>query len=144
MATQSDTLIGPIITQLTAIAQQITDIGTIYAELPEAAPEDNSVMFACRHIDVNSATNGKLDLHFDFDIIHSFRRTRLQNDLARCYAAMPAWADVLSQRANVRMGSSATIEDLHGMDIEQIKWGNQTMIGVVSHIRVRYQFTITA
>src|SRR5678810_302436 len=96
MPTQSDTLIGPIITELTSIAQQITDIGTVYTDLPEAAPEDNSVMFACRHIDINSATSGKLDIHYNFAIIHSFRRTRLPNDLARCYAAMPAWAQVLS------------------------------------------------
>src|SRR5678810_1099825 len=109
MATQSDTLIGPIITQLTAIAQQITDIGTVYAEMPEAAPEDNSVMFACRHIDVVSSTNRKLDLFFDFDIIHSFRRTRLQNDLSRCYAAMPAWTTVLSSPTNVRMGDLSLI-----------------------------------
>lgn len=143
MPTQSDTLIGPIITELTTIAQQITDIGTVYTDLPEAAPEDNSVMFACRHIDINSATSGKLDIHYNFDIIHSFRRTRLPNDLARCYAAMPAWAQVLSSPNNVRMGSSATLEDLTGMDIEQIKWGGQQMIGVISHIRVRREFIIT-
>lgn len=143
MATQSDTLIGPIITELKAIAQQITDIGAVYEQVPEAAPEDNSVMFACRHIDVVSGTNRKLDIFFDFDIIHSFRRTRLQADLARCYAAMPAWTTVLSTPTNVRMGSSATLEDLTGMDIEQIKHGGQTMIGVISHIRVRREFNIT-
>lgn len=142
MATQSDTIIGPVVTELVTIAQQITGIGTCYPKVPDAAPEDNSVMFACRHTDVNSATNGKLDLNMSFDIIHAFRRVNLAQDLDRCYKAMPAWVSVLSTPANVRMNSVAQIEDLTGIDIQEIVHGGQKMIGVICHVRIRREVTI--
>jgi hypothetical protein len=139
---QSDTFIGPIITELQTIAAQITGIGRLYDEIPEGSPEDNSVMFACKHIDVSSAMNGRIEMTFEFDIIHCFRRTRLQEALTRAYAAMPAWATVLSTPANVRMSSSATLEDLTGIDIQNVKHGGQPMLGVICHIRVKKQFNI--
>ena len=79
---------------------------------------------------------------FEFDIIHCFRRTRLQEALPRAYAAMPAWATVLSTPANVRMSSSATLEDLTGIDIMNVTHAGQKMLGVISHIRVKKQFNI--
>ena len=142
MATQADTLIGPIITELVTISQQITDIGICYDKVPEQPPADNSVMYACKHIEVHSGTNGRVDLDMDFDIIHSFRRTRLQQDLIRCYAAMPAWTTVLSTPANVRMGGVAQIEDLTGIDIQAISHGGQDMIGVICHVRIRREVSI--
>lgn len=142
MATQSDTLIGPVIAELITIAQQITGIGTCYDKVPEQPPEDNSVMFACRHIGVTSGTNGRVDLDMDFDIIHGFRRTRLQNDLPRCYAAMPAWVQVLSAPANVRMGNVAQIEDLSDIDIKGFTHAGQDMIGVISRVHIRREVSI--
>jgi hypothetical protein len=143
MATQSDSIIGPVVTELVTIAQQITGIGTCYAKVPEKAPEDNSVMFACRHIDVNSSTNKRVDLNLDFDIIHAFRRVNLQQDLDKCYKAMPAWVSVLSTPANVRMNSVAQIEDLNGIDIQEIVHGGQKMVGVICHVRIRREVTIS-
>lgn len=142
MTAQADTFIGPIIAELKLIAQQIDGIGTIYEKVPEGAPEDNSVMFACPHIDVVSAMNGRIEMTFSFDIIHCFRRVNLQQDLSRAYAAMPAWATVLSTPANVRMGSVAQLEDLTGIDIQQVIHAGQKMLGVISHIRVIKQFNI--
>lgn len=142
MATQSDTIIGPVVTELKTIAQQIAGIGTCYDKVPETAPEDNGVMFACRHIDVASAMSNRLDLEMTFDIIHAFRRVNLAQDLDRCYQAMPAWVEVLSTPANVRMGGVAQIEDLSGIDIQQIVHGGQQMIGVICHVRIRREVNI--
>lgn len=139
---QNDSLVGPLSHQLALVAQQIEDIGTIYEKVPEAAPEDNSVMFPCRKIVVTSGTNGRLDLVFEFDIVHCFRRVRLQDDLARCYAAMPAWATVLGSYANIRLGGEGNLTDLTGIDIEQIVHGGQTMLAVISHIKVLREFPI--
>jgi hypothetical protein len=142
MATQSDTIIGPVVTELITIAQQITGIGQCYDKVPETAPTDNSVMFACRHVDVASSTNRRVDLNMDFDIIHAFRRVNLVQDLDKCYKAMPAWVSVLSTPANVRMNGVAQIEDLNGIDIQEIKHGGQPMIGVICHVRIRREVTI--
>lgn len=142
MTAQADTFLGPIIAQLKTIAQQLDGIGTVYDKVPEGAPEDNSVMFACPHIDVVSAMNGRIEMTFHIDIIHAFRRVNLAQDLDRCYQVMPAWATVLSTPANVRMGNVAQLEDLTGMDIQQVVHAGQKMIGVISHIRVIKQFNI--
>lgn len=139
---QEDIFIGPIITQLIAITNQIAGISRTYAAVPDGAPDDNSVMYACRHIEVESITNGRIELTLDFDIIHCFRRVRLQEALPQAYAAMPAWATVLSTPANVRMGGAASLEDLTGIDIQVVKHGGQTMLGVISHIKVKRQFNI--
>jgi hypothetical protein len=139
---QSDTLIGPIVTQLIVVADQITGIGRTYSQVPEAAPEDNSVMFPCKHIDVVEGSNGRLTLHLTFDIIHCFRRTRLQDALARAYAAMPAWLTVLGSYQNVRLGGLVTLVDLKSMDIKEVKHADQVMLGVISTVVVRYEFPI--
>lgn len=139
---QSDTMITPIVNQLIVVAEQITCMGRTYAAVPEGAPEDNSVMFPCKHIDVISATNGRLELHLTFDIIHCFRRTRLQEALTRCYAAMPAWLTVLGSYANVRLGGQATLIDLTSMDIKEVVHGGQSMLAVVSTVIVRKEFAI--
>jgi hypothetical protein len=139
---QSDTLIGPIVTQLIVVAQQITGVGTCYDQVPEAAPEDNSVMFPCKHIDVAEGSNGRLTLYLTFDIMHCFRRTRLQEALARCYAAMPAWLTVLGSYQNVRLGGLVTLIDLSDMDIKEVVHADQSMLAVVSTVKVRYEFAI--
>ena len=142
MTTQADTLIGPICAQLALVAKQIDGMGTVYEKIPDAAPESNSAMFACKHIDVISGTNSRLTLHLTFDIIHVFRRTRLQDDLARCYAAMPAWLTVLSKVQNVTLGGTVQLIDLKGVDIKEVVHAKQTMMGVVSNVVVRYEMTI--
>ena len=142
MVAQEDTLIGPICHQLGLVAAQVDGVGTVYEKIPDAAPDSGGVMFACKHIDVISGTNSRLTLHLDFDIIHVFRRTRLQDDLARCYAAMPAWLTVLSKVSNVTLGGTVQLIDLKGMDIKEVTHANQKMMGVVSSVVVRYEMTI--
>lgn len=142
MTTQADTIIGPIVAQLITVAQQITGIGTCYAQVPEGAPESNSVMFPCKHIDVVEGTNGRLTLHLTFDIIHSFRRNRLQETLADCYAAMPAWLTVLGSYRNVTLGGTVSLLDLKSQDIKEVKHAGQSLLAVVSTVIVRYEFPI--
>lgn len=142
MTTQADTLIGPIVAQLAVVAGQIDGIGRCYDKVPEGAAEDNSVMFPCRHIDVVEGSNGRLTLHLDFDIIHAFRRARLQDALARCYAAMPAWLSVLGSYQNVRLGGLVTLLDLKSIDIKEVKHADQMMLGVISSVTVRYEFIL--
>lgn len=138
----SDTLVGPIVAQLALVAQQIDGMGTTYQKVPEQAPEDNSVMFPCKHVDVVSSTNGRLTLHLTFDIVHVFRRTRLQEVLDRCYAALPAWLTVLGDRKNVTLGGTAQLMDVTAADIKEVKHANQQFLGVVTTIIVRYEFRI--
>lgn len=140
---QTDTIIGPIIDQLIAVSQQIDGIGTCYPKIPDQAPEDNSVLYALHpHIDVKSGTNRRITLHLTFDIIHVFRRTRLQEALVRCFAAIPAWINVLGSYANVTLGGTVQMIDLQGMDIREVKHAGQQMLGVISTLVVRTEIPI--
>lgn len=140
---QEDTLLGPIIAKLAEVAQQIDGMGTTYLKVPEQAPEDNSVMFLPRpHIDVKQGTNRRLTLHITFDIVHVFRRTRLPEALARCFAAMPAWINVLGSYANVTLGGTVQMIDLQALDIREVKHAGQQMLGVVSTLVVRTEVPI--
>lgn len=139
---QADTLVGPIVTQLGLVAKQIDGMGTTYEKIPDGPPEDNSVMFPCTHITVVSSTNGRLTLHLTFDCVHVFRRTRLQEALDRCYAALPAWLTVLGDRKNVTLGGTAQLMDVTDADVKAVKHANQQFLGVVTTITVRYEFRI--
>lgn len=140
---QEDTLFKPIIDQLILVAQQIDGIGTCYEKVPEQAPEDNSVMFVPRpHIEVKSGTNRRLVLHIPFEIVHCFRRTRLQETLARCYAAVPAWVNVLGSYANITLGGTVQMIDLQAVDTREVKHGGQSMVGVISTLIVRTEIPI--
>jgi hypothetical protein len=142
MVAQSDSLITPITTQLIAVTNQIAGIGRSYPSVPDGAPEDNSVMYPCKHIDVVSGTNGRLDLHLTFDIIHCFRRNRLQESLTRCYTVMPAWLTVLGSYANIRLSNSVTMLDLKSVDIKEVTHGGQTLLAVISTVVVWKEFAI--
>lgn len=138
----SDTLVSPIVAGLITVTRQIDGIGTCYPKVPEQAPEDNSVMYACKGVEVVSSTNGRLTLHMNFDVIHAFRRTRLQEALDRCYAALPAWLTVLGDRKNVTLGGTAQLTDLKRSDIGKVVHGGQEMLGVITNLTVRYEFPI--
>lgn len=139
---QTDTILKPIVDQLILVAQQIDGIGTCYDKIPEGALEDNAVMFPVTHMDVKSGTNRRLTLHITFDIVHHFRRTRLQETLARCYAAVPAWVNVLGSYGNATLGGTVQMIDLQAIDIREVKHAGQSGVGVISTLVVRTEIPI--
>ena len=139
---QEDTILQPIVDQLVLVAQQIDGVGTCYDKIPDGQLEDNSVMFPAIHVDVKSGTNRRLTLHITFNIVHHFRRTRLQETLARCNAAVPAWVNVLGSYGNATLGGTVQMIDLQAIDIREVKHAGQSGVGVISTLVVRTEIPI--
>ena len=139
---QEDTILQPIVDQLVLVAQQIDGVGTCYDKIPDGQLEDNSVMFPAIHVDVKSGTNRRLTLHITFNIVHHFRRTRLQETLARCNAAVPAWVNVLGSYGNATLGGTVQMIYLQAIDIREVKHAGQSGVGVISTLVVRTEIPI--
>lgn len=134
----TDTLVSPLITQLTVVAQQIAGIGMCYPEVPDAPPEDNSVLFAPKAVRVNDdQTNAKLDLHLEIDLIHLFRRKRLQDNLFSIYAVLPAWLTVLTAWSNQTLGGLAQSVNVTQMEIAPYDHGQQRFLALVVTLDIR-------
>lgn len=135
---QADTLVGPIVAQLILVARQIAGIGTCYATPPDAAPEDNSVLFPLREWRVLDDTNWKLKVELDFEVLHLFRRQNLSRAIPRAYAALPAWLAVLTAAENQSLGNLAILMNLVGTPgtIKGYTWGGTEFIAISHKLSV--------
>lgn len=135
---QQDTLVAPIIAQLMVVAGQIAGVGNLYAEVPDAPPEPGAVLFAPLTVSPkDDATNAKIVLEVNFEVLHLFRRARLQDTLAQISAAIPAWLTVLTAWPNQTLGGVAQNLNLTDMKILPYKHGNQDYLALVNLVTVR-------
>src|SRR5271166_2604902 len=103
----SDNLIGPIVTQLAAIAGQIQGVGRTYTVPPEGEPEDNSVLFPLKRWRIIDSTNAKLKVELTFSILHLFRRDRMDDVMPRVQLVMTSWWNALADWQNLTLGGLA-------------------------------------
>lgn len=135
---QSDTLFAPLVAQLTTVAQQIQGIGNVYPQVPDAPPENGSVVFAPKQVRVDDdETNAQLVLHIEIDLLHLFTRKRLQQNLAEVLAALPAWLNVLTAWSNQTLGGRAQNFDLKSLDIAPYTHGQQPYLALVAKLDIR-------
>lgn len=140
---QQDTLIAPLIAALTVVAEQIIGIGNCYPEVPDAAPEDGSVLFAPKEVMVDDdATNAQLVLHVEIEVLHLFTRKRLQDNLAQVCAALPAWLTVLTAWSNTTLGGLAQNFDLKRMQIAPYTHAQQSYLALITTLDIRVVQTI--
>lgn len=135
---QADTLVGPLITALTVVAQQIAGVGNCYPEVPDAAPEDGSVLFAPKEVRVDDdSTNAQLVLHVEIEVLHLFVRKRLQDNLASITAALPAWLTVLTAWSNESLSGLAQNFDLKRMQIAPYTHAQQSYLALINTLDIR-------
>jgi hypothetical protein len=140
---QTDTLVAPLIAALTTVAQQISGLGAIYPTVPDAPPEDKSVVFAPRSVTVDDdETNAKLVLHVELDLLHLFVRARLQDNLASVLAALPAWLTVLTAWSNQELGGLAESVDLRRLAIAPYVHAQQNYLSLVATLDIRVVWNI--
>lgn len=134
--TPSDSLVGPVVDGLITVASQIAGLTRHYREAPEGVPDDNSVLYPLKGFEVVDATNGKLTFKLKFQVIHNFRRRRLQDNLANIHMYIPAWMDALSAWANQPLGGLATEVSLTDGQIRESTWGGQSGLALVLDVEV--------
>lgn len=139
----TDSLIAPVTSALITLAQQIQGIGNTYHQVPDGPPEDNSVLFPFKRMEVNAdATNGKLVLTLHYEIIHVFRRARLQDALAALYPYLVPWLTVLTAWSNQTLGGIAQNLDLGEMQVAYYPHANQPALGITSSVAVRVVYNV--
>ena len=135
---QEDTLISPVLSALSVVCSQIENIGQVYTQVPDQAPEDNSVLMAPTEIVVqDNMTNAKLVLDIKLDLYHLFARARLQDNLASIFAAIPAWLTVMTAWSNQTLGGLSQNLNLTDMKIAPYKHANQVYLALIQTVQVR-------
>lgn len=135
---QQDTLVAPLIAALVVVAQQIQGVGNCYPTVPDAAPEDGSVLFAPKSVQVDDdSTNAQLVLRIEIEVLHLWRRRRLQDNLALVLAALPAWLTVLTAWGNQQLGGLAQNVNLTRMQIMPYTHAQQDYLALVNTLDLR-------
>jgi hypothetical protein len=142
MVTPSDSVVGPIVAELAAIAQQIEGIGTCYTTAPDGAPEDNSVMLPCKSWSVESMTNGRLRLRLTFQVIHCFLRRQLSENLTDIQTYIPAWWTVLSDWNNQTLNGKAASLDITEGQIAEVVHAGVKFLGLIHTVTVLTEFRV--
>lgn len=133
-----DTLVSPLVAALMVVCGQIAGLGNLYPEVPDAAPEDNSVLFAPLQVEVNDdETSGKLVLGVDIEINHLFRRRRLQENLSLIYQFLPAWLTVTTAYSNQTLGGLAQNWNVSRIRIAPYVHAGQAYLALVITATIR-------
>jgi hypothetical protein len=138
----TDALVGPIVAQLIVVTQQIQGIGRCYAAPPEGEPEDNSVVYPLKNIAVLGDTNAKLKTELNFEIVHFFLRTRLQDAVTLAQTYVMPWFYALSDWTNQSLGGLAIRITIHKMSLSSMTWGQEDYITLSINIGVLTEFNI--
>ena len=140
--TPSDTLIGPIVTQLAGIAGQIQGVGRTYTVPPEGEPEDNSVLFPLKRWRVIDDTNAKLKVELTFSILHLFRRDRMDDVMPRVQLVMTSWWNALADWQNLTLGGLAIDTTIKDGAIGTVEWAGQMYLSLTNTVIVLTEFNI--
>lgn len=140
--TPSDTLIGPIVTQLAGIAGQIQGVGRTYTVPPEGEPEDNSVLFPLKRWRVIDDTNAKLKVELTFSILHLFRRDRMDDVMPRVQLVMTSWWNALADWSNLTLGGLAIDTTIKDGAIGTVEWAGQMYLSLTNTVVVLTEFNI--
>jgi len=139
----SDSLVGPIVSNLTTfINTQIPAVGYIYPTLPDRPPADDAVVMPLLKITIVSETNGKLKLSLSFAMRHLFRRTNLQDDIARAYTFIVPWLNVLGAWQNQTLSGLAMEVDAKELTVMQVTMGGQVLVALGVNFNVVTEINI--
>lgn len=134
--TPADTLIDPITQGLITVAQQIVGIGVCYPKAPEGPPEHNSVLFPVTDVKVDEQYYGRATLTLTYQIIHLFRRTRLQDVLPTMYPFVPAWITALAAEPNVTLDGLVQMIDMKKIELLPFSYADQLYLSLTSTVNV--------
>lgn len=132
----ADTLIDPITQRLAAVAQQIEGIGVCYLQAPEGPPEHNSVLFPVVDIQVDEQYYGRATLTLTYQIVHLFRRTRLQDTLPLLFAYAPAWITAITAEPNVTLDGLVQGIEMTKIEILPYRHAEQLYLSLTSTVKV--------
>jgi hypothetical protein len=141
--TPSDSLVGPIVHQIALfIAAQIPSVGHVYEDLPDRAPDNNSVIIPLLHGRVLANTNGKLKVQLQFSLRHLFRRKNMPDNVAQAYTYVMPWLMLLSAWSNQNLNGLAIEVDASDITITQMSESGQPMVALVVNFYVVTEFNI--
>lgn len=138
----TDTLLGPVLAGLANVAAQVQGIGTIYTEVPEQTPQDNSVMFPVKSWKVVDWTDGTAQIEWTIDVIHIFVMSRFQDDLSRAQTFIAPWLYALSSLTNTTLAGAAVVTEVQGGQFIQYVHSGQPYLALVSTVRVVTEYIL--
>lgn len=104
----NDSLVGPIIHELAVIIQTgIPSIQTVYEDMPDRAPIDNSVVLPLTDAEPKDETNGKMVVKLVIGGKHLFRRKEMSANIQQAYSYLFPWLQLLSAWPNQDLGGLA-------------------------------------
>lgn len=141
--TPSDTLVGPIITQIAnTIRNEIPAIEYVWEKVPDRAPSDNQVLLPLLKIKVLSDTNGKLKILLTIGARHVFRRRELDAGISQAYTFIMPWLRLLSAWPNQTQGGLAIDTTPTDLAVTRIIEGGQAFIALAVNFDVLTEFNI--
>lgn len=139
----SDTLIGPIITQIANnIRTQIPSIEYVWEKVPDRAPSDNQVLLPLLKIKQVDDTNGKLKILLTVGARHVFRRRELDAGIAQAYTYIMPWLKMLSAWTNDTLGGLAIKVTTTDLAVTRIIESGQVFIALATNFEVLTEFNI--
>lgn len=142
MFPNTDTLLGPVLSGLVAVAAQVTGIGTVYTDPPEGPPEDNSVLFPVKEWNLVDWTDGTVQVAFTIDVTHVFRRERFQDDMAQAQTFIAPWLFALTDLSNTDLNGAATLTDVGKGRFIQYSHAGQVYLALVHTVTVTTEFVL--
>jgi hypothetical protein len=141
-----DTIIGPIITQLTSYlnAQIPGGFSEIYQVQPDSKPLNNSAVILCSSFTNKEETNGIIDLTLHLAIVHYFRRGRYKDNLEAAYAMLPAYLSCLTAWPNQDINNLAREISVKDGLIRQDKYAGEPVVMLAIAFDVETQYFISA
>ncbi len=140
-----DTVIGPIIQALGSIVQaQITNVAIFYTSPPDAAPEDNSFMFAFTGFALNNKDTGSTYIEpvLQFKLAHFVRQSTFSDNLAFLQQLYLPYMLVFSAWYNQDLGGlSLTVTPKKG-SITQVPYSDEPRVALLIDLEVVIQIQI--
>ncbi len=141
--TPEDTLIGPIVHEISTIIQtQIPSIAHIYEKLPDRQPLDNSVLIPLRKFTNLQESNGRQKVRLTFGVRHVFRKGKIEESLSAAYSYLMPWLLVLASWSTQNLNGKAITTTATDGGISQVLESGQLMIALVINVDVITEYLI--
>lgn len=141
--TPSDSLVGPIVHQISLIADsQIQGVTTVYEKPIDGPPEDGSVMIPLSSYKILDDTNGKLYVKMTFSLHYYVLRASYAENVATAYTYIVPFLLAYSAWPNQSLGGLAQEMTITTGGVTQYIEAGQVYVALITNIEVLTEFNI--
>lgn len=141
--TPNDNFIGPIIHNIAVIIKTgIPSITTVYEDMPDRAPVDNSVVLPLTDATPIDETNGKLQVKVNIGGKHLFRRKEMSANIVQAYSYLQPWMFLLAAWPNQDLGGLARSITMSKIRVTQAGEAGTPFLALAIDFTVLTEFNI--